>query len=627
MSRWAWVALCAAAGLVRAQGPHDAPLPETVAIGASLFHSHCASCHRTGGEPGVGPDLTLTRLTEARLFRAIREGIPGTQMPAFSLPENEIWRIIGFLWSRRTVTGDTGELGPASRVSVDVPYERLLHAAGEPHNWLTYSGSYMSQRHSSLDRINRQNVADVRLKWVHQLGASGKVESTPLVVDGVMFLTSPPSDVLALDAATGEEIWAYRRKTLDGVPVCCGRVNRGVAILGGRLFLGALDGYMLALDAASGRVLWEVNVAEIGQGYSLTSAPLAIGGKIITGVAGGEYGVRGFLDAYDPETGRRLWRTWTIPGPGEPGNDTWEGDSWKTGGGTTWVTGSYDPELNLIYWGTGNPAPDWNGDVRKGDNLYASSVLALDADTGKLRWHFQFIPHDTHDWDAVQIPVLVDTEWKGEPRKLIYWGHRNGFFYVLDRVTGKFLASAELGKQTWAKGLDASGRPIVLPATEPTPEGNVVWPGVQGVTNWYSPSYSPQTGLFYYAAWENPSRYVKAEASYTPGQRFNGGSPRRVPGEPRRGFIRALNPKTGERVWEFTLENQPQAGVMSTAGGLVFGGDEDGRFFALDEETGRQLWSASTGGRIAASPITYLIGDKQFVTIAAGAAVFTFGEP
>lgn len=513
----------------------------------------------------------------------------------------------------------------AAGLHAEVTYERLLRAAEEPGNWLTYSGSYSSHRHSRLDQIHRGNVSQMRFLWAFQMRTTEKVETTPLVVDGVMYVTQPPNDVIALDTETGRPFWRYRRVLPTPINVCCGQVNRGLAILGDRLFLGTVDGFLVALDARTGSVIWEVEVADRRTGHSLTAAPLALKDKIITGVAGGEYGIRGFLDAYDPQTGRRLWRFYTIPGPGEPGHETWEGDSWKTGGAPTWLTGSYDPELNLVYWGTGNPSPDWNGEVRKGDNLYSSSVIALDADTGKLKWYFQFTPHDVHDWDAVQIPVLVDDEFRGRRRKLMYWANRNSFFYVLDRVTGEFLLGKPFAKQTWAEGLDAKGRPIRRPATSPSREGTLVYPGVQGGTNWYSPSYSPRTGLFYLSVWEYASIYFTGDAPYSPGNRFLGSVPQGVPDDPGWGAVRALDPKTGERKWEFPLHSTPQAGILSTAGGLVFGGDNEGHFFALDDLTGKQLWRADTGGMIIAGPITYLSRGKQRVSIASGSAIFTFG--
>ena len=363
-------------------------------------------------------------------------------------------------------------------------------------------------------------------------------------------------------------------------------------------------------------------MADYKTGHSITVAPLVVKDMVICGISGGEYGIRGFLDAYDMKTGRRIWRFWTIPAPGERGHETWSGDSWKTGGGPTWVTGAYDAGQNLIIWGTGNPSPDWNGDSRMGDNLYTDSAIALDADTGKLKWHFQFVPHDVHDWDAVQVPVLVDDEWEGKPRKLVYWAHRNAFYYVLDRETGKFLTGKPFATQTWAKGLDRNGRPIRLPNIDPTPEGTYIFPGVQGATNWYSPSYNPQTKLFYLAAWENRSVYRKGEQEYSPGNRYIGSVPLiDLPDDPGHGAIRALNPKTGEKIWEYKLHTKPWAGVLSSAGKVVFGGSDEGYFFALDAESGKERWRLNLGGMIRANPVTFLSKGKQVVAIAAGSSI------
>ena len=503
-----------------------------------------------------------------------------------------------------------------------VTHERILNAAKEPGNWLTYSGGFQGWRYSALDQITRENVDKLKVKWIYQMPTTHTVETTPLVVDGVMYFSEPPSNVVAVDAETGKQFWRYRRQLPSKINVCCGQVNRGVAVLGDRVFVGTVDAHLVALDARTGDVLWDIEVADYRTGHSITVAPLAVKNMIVCGISGGEYGVRGFLDAYDPKTGKKLWRFWTIPGPGEPGNDTWPGDSWKTGGGPTWVTGAFDAAQNLIIWGTGNPSPDWNGDSRLGDNLYSDSAIALDADTGKLKWHFQFVPHDVHDWDAVQVPVLVDDEWQGRPRKLVYWAHRNAFYYVLDRETGKFLMGKPFATQSWAKGLDDKGRPIRLPNIDPTPEGTYVWPGVQGATNWYSPSYNPQTKLFYLAAWENRSVYRKGEQEYSPGNRYIGSVPLiDLPDEPGHGAIRALNPRTGEKVWEYMLHTKPWAGVLSTAGKLVFGGSDEGYLFALDGETGKEKWKLNLGGIIRANPISFTSKGKQVIAIAAGSSI------
>ena len=356
----------------------------------------------------------------------------------------------------------------AGSLAAQVSYQRLLQSEQDPGNWMTYSGNYSSHRHSRLEQINAANVSGLKLKWAYQMKTLETVEATPLVVDGIMYLTRPPNDVFALDAETGRPFWNYRRTAPERINVCCGQVNRGLAMLGDRLFMGTVDAHLAALDRKTGNLIWDVVVADYTKGYSITVAPLAVKNKVIVGISGGEYGIRGFLDAYDQASGKHLWRFYTVPGPGEPGHETWSGESWKTGGAPTWVTGSFDPALNLIYWGTGNAAPDWNGDVRMGDNLYSSSVVALDADTGKLRWYFQFSPHDTHDWDAVQIPVLVDAEFRGQKRKVMYWGNRNAFFYVLDRETGQFLLAKPFATQTWAEKINEKN----LKTLKPPAHGN-----------------------------------------------------------------------------------------------------------------------------------------------------------
>jgi alcohol dehydrogenase (cytochrome c) len=394
-----------------------------------------------------------------------------------------------------------------------------------------------------------------------------------------------------------------------------------VAALDDQLFVGTLDSHLVALDMKTGRVRWDVEVADYRSANSITLAPLAVKDKIIVGIAGAEFGIRGFLDAYDAKTGKRVWRFWTVPAPGEPGHETWSGESWKTGGAPTWVTGSYDAESNLLYWGTGNPGPDFSGDARKGDNLYSDCLLALDADTGKLRWHFQFIPHDVNDIDANEIPVLVDAMFRGRPRKLVLFANRNGFYYILDRLTGEFLHAKQFATQTWAKGIDGRGRPIPNPASAPSPEGAPVYPDDDGAANWYSPSYSPQTGLFYQNAREQGAIYYLTEAPYEQGKRFMGASRRPIPGEEPWGALRALDAMTGERKWEFRLQTPPWSGVLSTAGGVVFSGDMQGNFFALDAADGNLLWRLQTGGGILANPITYMSEGKQYVTIAAGSAI------
>ena len=509
-------------------------------------------------------------------------------------------------------------------VWAQVPFDRIVHAEREPGNWLTYSGNYSAHRYSPLDQINGQNVGRLKPAWVYQTSSAAQVETTPLVVDGVMYLTEPPSNVTALDTRTVRPLWRYQRTVPKDVRVCCGQVNRGVAILDELVFVGTVDAHLIALDAKTGAVRWDTTVADYKTAHAITVAPLAVRDKVIVGIAGGEYGVRGFIDAYSAKTGKLAWRFWTIPGPGEPGSETWAGDSWKTGSATTWTTGSYDPELNLVYWGTGNPGPDWNGDPRAGDNLYSDSVLALDADSGKLKWHFQFTPHDIHDWDSTQIPVLARAAVRGRERNVILFANRNAFYYVLDRATGEFLQGRPYGKQTWASGLDDRGKPVRIPHMEPSEEGTKVYPNVAGTTNWFSPSYSPATNLFYVAVRELGGVYYKGEASYKAGDSFAGGGVRDMPGEPGYGAIRALKPGSGEVQWEYKIFSPPWAGVFSTAGGLVFGSTNEGDVFALDAANGKPLWRFQTGGTAQANPMSYLSDGKQYVAVATGNAVFAF---
>ncbi|HUU34724.1 MAG TPA: PQQ-dependent dehydrogenase, methanol/ethanol family [Vicinamibacterales bacterium] len=512
-------------------------------------------------------------------------------------------------------------------VLAQVPAQRLVDAAQEPGSWLTYSGGYAGQRFSALDQITAANVAGLKPVWVYQVAGQGQVETSAIVADGMMYVTEPPTTVTALDPRNGRPIWSYVRPMpsnlrLIGFP----STNRGVAILDDMVYVGSLDGALIALDAQTGAVRWETMVADNGTGHSITMAPLAVKDKIIVGISGGEAGIRGFVDAYDAKTGTLAWRTHTVPAAGEPGVETWAGDSWKNGAGATWLTGSYDPALNLLYWGTGNPGPDWNGDVRKGDNLYTSSVLALDADTGKMKWHFQYTPHDVHDWDANQIQVLADLEIDGRPRQALITANRNAFYYVLDRVTGEFLHAAPYATQTWAKGIDPQGRPRVVEGSEPTPEGNLVYPSLQGATNWPSPSFSPRTGLFYVPVREMGSYYYKTDVEYEAGNPFTGGGERRL-ADAAWGAVRALDARTGAKVWDFRLPSPSWSGVLSTAGGLVFSGSNEGNFYALDAKSGAPLWQFQVGGMVRSNPTTFEVNGRQHVSVAAGHAVFVFALP
>ena len=532
-----------------------------------------------------------------------------------------------------------GRGGPVNREApvTPVPFDRILRANQEPQNWLTYSGNLNSQRHSQLTQVTPANARDLTLKWVYQSRSLDKHEVTPLVVDGVMYTVQSPNDVIALDAATGKTIWQYSHKPAEGTRnPCCGNLTRGVAILGDKLFLAALDARMIALDAKTGKELWNTQIADYKQQYAMTVAPIVVKDKVIAGVAGGEHGVRGFLAAYDVNTGKEVWRFNTVPGPGEPGYETWLGkdgkpsDSYLHGGAPIWVTGSYDPETNLTMWGTGNAGPDYNGDNRLGDNLYSSSVIALDADSGKLKWHYQFSPHDEFDWDATQVPVLVDITLQGRPRKTMMWANRNGVFYVLDRTNGQFLSGKSFTKTNWLTGFDEKGRPMRAPGVVPTLEGTLVYPGNQGGTNWYNPSFSPVTGLFYIPAWENSSSmYRKNEAppEFEEGKSFTGGGPGRGgnAGDDVFSSIIAMDPKTGDRKWTFRLSApSTEGGVLTTASNVLFAGGRDGQFVALNAADGKLLWETNLGPSVSAGPMTYMVNGKQYVSIQCGNALYTF---
>ena len=507
-----------------------------------------------------------------------------------------------------------------------ISWERLVNADQEPENWLMYSGTLDSQRYSLLDEINIDNIDQLEMKWAYQIPVIDRAETVPLVVDGIMFITEAPSNVVAVDAATGRQYWRYDHELPDDLRICCGRNNRGVAILGETLFMSTLDAHLVAIDARTGNLLWDAEVAEHSSGYSKTAAPMIVKDKVVTGIAGGEFGIRGFIDAYDAATGELAWRAYTIPGPGEFGNDTWSGDSWKTGGSATWITGAYDPDLNLVYWGTGNPGPDWNGDARLGDNLYSDSALALNGDTGEIEWYFQFTPHDVHDWDAIQVPILADIEFQGQERKVMMWANRNAFFYTIDRATGEFLMGKPFATQTWAEGLDVNGAPIRVPGLFPTYEGIMVSPPITGGTNWYSPGYSQQTGLFYVTSFDGEQIYFKRDEEYEEGERFTGGGGRYdQPMDAFHSSIRAIDPATAEIQWEFPIMPRSSAGITTTAGGLVFTGSADGYFFALNAETGEELWNISLGRRVHSAPITFEAEGKQYVSIASGNVVYTFG--
>ena len=581
----------------------------------------------------------------------------------------------------------------AGSASAQVTFDRLLKPDKEPQNWLTYSGTMMSQRYSQLNQITTANVKNLDQAWALTTKTGEKFEATPLVVDGVMYTVVPPPprgggrggrggrgggrgpapaaageaglapttpgaapeapaapppppapqtfDIVALDAATGAVQWTYSYLPSTDAKPCCGRVNRGLAILGNTLFMGTTDAHLIAIDAKTGQLKWDTQVAVAKEGYAITHAPLVVKDKVIVGTAGGEYGIRGFIAAYNVNTGKEVWRFHNVPEPGEPGNNTWAGDSWKHGGASVWTTGSYDPDLNLTYWGTGNAGPDFDGDARAGDNLYCNSVVALDADSGAIKWHYQFSPHDERDWDAAQIPLLADIRWNGQNRKVMMWGNRNGVFYVLDRTNGKFLLGKPLTTINWLAGFEENGRPIWADGKLPQPGGEpvLIYPGVEGGTSWYSPSFSPRTGWFYASTWDDYHQTVRKPAKpqeFVEGGVFGGGGGGasnigwnggnvtvRKEGE---GFgaVRAFDPQTGEKKWEYKMADITMAGVLTTATDVLFSGAHDGRFFALDARTGAELWRTQLAGAVYSGAMTYSVNGKQFVAVSGGNALHVF---
>ncbi len=487
--------------------------------------------------------------------------------------------------------------------------------------WLTFGGNYANHRFSPLTQIAPENVQRLQPQWTFQTGTLGNFETTTLLRDNVLYATGPQNVAWAIDARSGRQIWRYRRELPDGLTACCGLVNRGFAALGDRLFMTTLDAHLLALDMKTGVIVWDATLADFKTGYASTIAPIVVKNKVIVGVAGGEFGIRGFIDAYDAQSGARAWRFYTIPGPGEPGFGTWAGDSWKTGGTGVWVTGAYDPEQNAIFFGTGNPGPDYHSASREGDNLYSCSLVALDADTGKLKWHYQFTPHDTHDYDATEVPILADLTIDGQLRKTVMFANRNGFYYTLDRTTGKVIVAKPFVTTTWAREIDPQGRPMLQPGHTPDEKGEVTCPDLTGGTNFWPPSYDPRTRMFFVNAREACATFFSYKPEYIPGQRFTGGAQQLVNTRDSQpwGAFRALDPTTGERKWEFVMPTPSRAGILTTASNLLFSGDGDGNLLALDSRTGKLLWRYQMGSPLhGTSPITYLLDGRQHLLVPSG---------
>ena len=609
--------------------------PADVEAGAGLFRSRCAVCHAPdGGGTPRGPALFGREFRQGTsdwaVFRTIRSGVPGTAMAAYPLSETELWELVSYIGTLEAPDGVAVAASPRQTPAVrPVQYEELQATRDPTGDWLTYSGSYSSRRHSLLTEITPENVSRLAVRWIHQFPVKGRTETSPIVRDGVMFVTSPPDHVAALDASSGKVLWTYETggAPRDGRDAGPGR-SRGAAIMGRKLFVPTADARLVALSVDTGSPVWQARtVANYKEGYYITGAPLAYRDLVVTGISTGSGG-RGFLAAYDADTGAERWRFHTIPGPGEPGHDTWAGDSWRNGGASTWLTGSYDVEHDLLIWGVGNPKPDYDSAVRRGDNLYSNSVVALRGTTGQLVWHFQFTPDDDHDWDSAQIPVLADRRVGETIGKHLLWANRNGFYYVLDRPTGRFLNARPFVKQSWAERIDERGRPVRRVESAPTQKGVLTYPGSTGGTNWWSPTYDPALDRFFVPALERglvffPARRMgpqDAAAQSWPRERAS----------PLYTAVRALDAGTGALAWEYRREprlvDAEMGGLLSTKTGLVFGGDQS-TFFALDSRTGELRWSFPTGGHIAAAPVTCMVNGEQLVVIAAGGDLVAFALP
>jgi alcohol dehydrogenase (cytochrome c) len=507
----------------------------------------------------------------------------------------------------------------------------LLDGLKDSTRWLTYGGDYSSQRHSPLTQITPENVNQLTAQWTFQTGTTGSFQTTPLVVDGVLYVTGYNNNAWAVDARSGRQIWRYRRELPEDWKGCCGAVNRGFGVLGDRLYMTTIDAHLLALDMRTGGVLFDVELVDYKAGYSATVAPLVVKDKVIVGVAGAEYGIRGFIDAYDAQTGKRAWRFYTVAKPGEPGGQTWpRGDAYLRGGGSIWVTGSYDPQQNLVFYGTGNPGPDYFSGAREGDNLYTASLVALNADTGQLAWHYQFTPHDVHDWDSTQVPVLADLTINGQLRKVLMFANRNGFFYTLDRVTGKVIIAKPFVETTWAKEIGSDGRPVMLPGHLPDEDGEKTCPDLGGGTNFFSPAFNPTTRLFFVTARETCATYYGYEQTFKQGEQYTGGATIRPRDQKNFGALRAIDPVTAQLKWEFryTQGNTSSSGVLSTASGLVFAGDGEGNIMAFDSRTGKNLWHYQLGVPIRSTAgTTYMVDGRQYLLVPSGSALIAFALP
>jgi alcohol dehydrogenase (cytochrome c) len=633
-----------------------AALAQTPDAGRRQYEAVCARCHGAdgnGGELGPGIATRLAERNDAQLAALVREGLPGAGMPGFAIPDHEMGPLVAFLRTLRprygsgpprvvveTTAGSRLQGLALNQTSLDMQLLtddqriHLLRRAGERYrpvtsqaDWPTYHGQLSGNRFSTLEQIDKGNVARLAPRWVYTVPGASRLQVTPLVVDGIMYVTTA-NECHALDAGNGRRIWDYRRPRTKGLAGdASGGINRGVAVAGDRVFMVTDHAHIIALNRFTGALLWDTEMADWRLNYGATSAPLAVGRLVYSGTSGGDEGNRGFVAAFDQETGKEAWRFWTVPKRGEPGSETWQGKDIDHPCASAWLTGTYDPDLDTLYWPTGNPCPDYDGAERLGDNLYSDSILALDAGTGRLKWHFQYTPHDVWDWDAQQPPVLVDADWQGQRRRLLLHANRNGFFYVLDRTKGELLlAKAFVKKLTWARGIASDGRPILVPDQEPIAQDRTVCPAVEGATNWFSTSFSPATGLYYVQTLEKCTIYARAPGEWKAGQSYYGGTTKDVPDEPGQKVLRAIDFKTGQVAWELPQTGPAQSwgGTLATSSGLVFFGDDGGALTAVDAHNGRPLWHFQANTLWKASPMTYVFDRTQYIAVAAGPTILSF---
>ena len=632
---------------------------EPPSAGREIFEHRCSICHGAdgnGGEFGPGIVERIANFTDARIQTTVTGGLSSRGMPPVDVNAQEMPQLLTYLRTLRAkrtfqpyrISAHLKNGGPLDgmvvseglqdvQVLTDDGQLHLLRRAGIERfrevtsevDWVSYNGNAGGNRFTPMRQIDRANVRRVGPRWIFNMPNASRLEVTPVVSKGIMYVTNG-NECFALDAGNGRLIWHYQRPRTAGlIGNAASGINRGVALANGKVFMVTDDAHLLALNSATGDLLWDSQLADWHHNYNATAAPLLVDDLIITGSAGGEEGVRGFLAAFD-QSGKEVWRFWTVPAPGEPAADTWNGTGIEHGGAVAWLTGVYDAETDTVFWPTGNPGNDYNGDDRGGDNLYSDCILALDPRTGRLKWHYQTTPHDVWDWDASETPLVIDAPWGGLPRKLLAQGNRNGFFYVFDRTTGELLLAKQFTRElTWASGIGKDGRPIKILGQEPSVDGTRVCPAQSGATNWYAPSYSPNTHLFYMQTNEKCSIFYKKSYGFEYGRAFLGGTQRIDTSPKPLRILRALDLQSGAVKWEYPQVGAAASsgGTLATATGLVFFGDDSGAFAAADAGSGKTMWTYELGVNWRASPMAYQFDGKELIGVAAGGNIIAFGLP